>query len=324
MACLMLNVSGCINIRPTPTYASTGDIVNIGLGGIKRNSFGTTLTEDDVIATITSDADGLPYQVKVLGLYRAFPDHTSQYAVQSLDRNHTYYKEVQPYDGQWWITLQLVEHDSENTEFLPLPLAAGPAVISISSAALIDTGWENEGTLSSFPIEMVADPLNLTMARVRQPDPAEPYLFGAYKPEKTLTVQPDMLASTTALGGMQIKLDYSGSSLAAGTPLVPRLVPVTHDPNINIIQNTIDHGDGTYSLIAMVTNPNGFVDLEGDDWAIGKSTHDDLNFAITLKDADKLEGNWQSRYTLDQAESFFVDDNGDVVASITPTLGRSF
>ncbi len=35
-------LAGCINFQTTPGYAKTGGLVNIGLGGVKRNTDGST------------------------------------------------------------------------------------------------------------------------------------------------------------------------------------------------------------------------------------------------------------------------------------------
>jgi hypothetical protein len=324
---LAIAATGCINMSATPTYSSSGDLVQIGLGGVKRNSFGRTITADDIIATITSDADGVEYQVKVRNVYRAFPDHTSQYAVKT-QAGDGFYDDLHPYDGQWWVTLQLVEHTSSNTEFLPLPLASGPAIIKIYSAALIDTGWDKEGSLLGFNIEMLPDAADPLSARVREPTATDPYQFVALSPEVTLEINPDTLVGVSVVGGLQIKLDYNPNAVVSGDPSIPRLVPISHDPNINIIQNTVDIpdvGDGkSRALVAMVTNPNGFVELYGGSWAIGKSTFDDLQFAITVKDGNALGGNWSLEYSLDPTESFYVDNNGDVIAGMTPVLAKSY
>jgi hypothetical protein len=74
----------------------------------------------------------------------------------------------------------------------------------------------------------------------------------------------------------------------------------------------------------MVTNPKGFVELRGGSWEIGKSTFEDLQFAVTSEDADEFVGNWTLEYALDPAESFYIDTNGEVIAAMTPVLTKSF
>jgi hypothetical protein len=327
VAVLAISATGCTNLYPTPAYASTGDLVQIGLGGVKRNTNGKTLTKDDLYVTITSAADGIEYQVKVRGVYRAFPDHTSQVVLEAL-RREAPYKALHPYDGQWWATLQLVEHNSTNNEFLPLPLASGPAVIKITSADLVQLNWQYEGSLTDFAIEMMPDAATPSMARIRQPEVEEPYQFVGLTALNALNINPDTLDGVNVVGGLQVKLEYNPNSVDITSPLIPRLVPISHDPNINVIQHTVDipdAGDGrTRALIAMVTNPKGFVELRGGSWEVGNSTFEDLQFAVTLEDYDELVGDWTLEYALDPAESFYIDTNGEVIAAMTPVLTKSF
>ena len=69
--------------------------------------------------------------------------------------------------------------------------------------------------------------------------------------------------------GLQVKVDYDPTR---NYRVLPRLVPVSHDPNISIVQSTVDNGDGTHAVVAYVTNPNGFVELDGGAWTVGQST----------------------------------------------------
>ncbi len=142
-----------------------------------------------------------------------------------------------------------------------------------------------------------------------------------------LTVGPNDLTGITEVGGFQVALTYNTAAVATDSPPIvyPRVVPYSHDPNITLIQSTVDNGDGTQTLTAMVTNPNGFVpnaDLGGT-WAIGKSTFDDLQFAVIVRDVTNLN-NWTTDYWIEAAESFYIDLGGDPIATVSPVLGRSF
>lgn len=324
-ALLLLGSTGCINTTVLPGYARSGDIVSIGLGGIKRNTDGTVLwagpsandpAPANITATIT-DAAAVTYNLKVIGMFRAFPDHVSYYAVNSLDRSGTQaiYGEMEPYDGQWWINLQLV--DSSN---VPLPLATGQATIAIQSAVLIDQQQTWEGQLENYQLTIVPG------VRPYDETQNERYQYAAYKHRPVLMVKPSDTASVSEIGGLQLKINYKLSYLTAGTPLVPRLVPISHDPNINIVQRTVNNGDGTASLIAMVTNPNGFVALDGGNWAIGKSTLKDLNFAVFLEATNQALNNWNvnNNVVLDTSASFYVDGDGNSIVTVVPVLSRSY
>ncbi|MGI9344530.1 MAG: hypothetical protein ACR2QV_17005 [Gammaproteobacteria bacterium] len=312
--CLALLTSGCITTVTTPSYALAGDLVQVGLGGIKRNSTGKSLVGADITATIT-DANSVVHNVTVAGLFRAYPDYTSWYARDSLDRADGVFGNVEPYDGMWWATLSLADQSGN-----PLPLATGTATIAITSAELVDTGWASEGTLSNFTIEILAG--------TRSPTSAESQQYAAYRHQRVLTVSPNNLNGVSEVGGFQVSLTYNTSAVSTSAPPViyPRVVPYSHDPNITLIQSTVNNGDGTETLTAMVTNPNGFVanaDLGGD-WAIGKSTFEDLEFAVIVVDTSALADGWESNYWLESAESYYIDLNGDAIVAVNPTLGRSF
>ena len=206
----VFSLVGCINFQTTPGYARSGDLVSIGLGGIKRNTDGSTLwggssandaTPANVLVEITDDwdpdsdlVDGggtYTYKLQIRGMYRAFPDHASQYAVSTLDRTAPAYSQLRPYDGQWWATVELVDQAGD-----PLPLTTGPNRIIVTSAKLIDQTWSYEGELSNFRIEIlpgVAAPAN------------EKYQYSAYKHRPVMLVRPDTLAASRAQTGQGIE-----------------------------------------------------------------------------------------------------------------------
>lgn len=312
MLCLALATTGCITTTTVPGRVMTGDLLQIGLGGVKRNSTGKALTASDLAVTI-EDSAMVTHNVKVVGLFRAFPDYTSWYARDSLNRQDFVFGEVEPYDGMWWTTLRLVAPGSGDT---PLPLAVGPATITITSTELINTGWSEEGDLTSFPVEVLAG--------VRVPTEAELRQYSAYRHQVALRIDPDTLSGVSVVGGLQVKLTYNTSAiLAAGVS--PRVVPISHDPNISIIQGTVNNGDGTETVTAMITNPNGFVPNadSGGSWVIGNSTFDDLQFAVVMQDNTNLADGWPSNYWLEPSESYYIDDNGNVIGAITPVLSRT-
>ena len=321
-----VSLVGCINYQTTPGYAKSGDMINIGLGGVKRNTDGSTLwggasandaAAGNVIVQITDDWDPdsdavdlggtYTYNLQVRGMYRAFPDHTSQYAVSTLDRSSPSWSELRPYDGQWWTTAELVDEAGD-----PLPLTPGPNRVIVSSAKLIDQTWSSEGQLSNFQLEIlpgVATPSN------------EVYQYTAYKHRPVMLVKPDVLIDAGVIGGLQVKVDYDP---ARNYTVLPRLVPVTHDPNISVVQSNVDNGDGTHAVVAFVTNANGFVDFSAGSWTAGQSTYDDLVFAVIVADAADYHLLQYQHFQLDAASSFYVDINGDPIVSTMPTLSRSY
>ena len=307
--------SGCINTKTLPTYARAGEIVNIGMAGIKLNTDGmVTLRPGDIAATI-SDANSAIHNVKVLKTYRAFPDNTSYYIVGAMDRstNNAFYGAMEPFDGQWWVALHLVDPVTD----APLPLAVGNATLQLSVAAVTDT-WGSDGSLDAFDIEIISGVEN------KSPTNTDFYLYAGFDQRQTLTIQPDTLTGIAKISGLQLKLDYDPAALTVGTTLTPHLVPISHDPHINIIQRNIDNGDGTHALIVIITNPLGFVPAAAysSGWVIGASTFKDLNFAV-LTDDDNLM-NYATNYSIDSMNSYYVDENGDKLITVNPVLGLNY
>ncbi|MDH3978159.1 MAG: hypothetical protein OEU86_06550, partial [Gammaproteobacteria bacterium] len=80
----------------------------------------------------------------------------------------------------------------------------------------------------------------------------------------------------------------------------------------------------TKTLTAVLTNPNGFVDLAS--WSQGQSTFFDLDLAL-ISYGNGLDGvstaNLGSYVTI-TANSYYVDLNGDVIPGVAPTLSNEF
>jgi len=300
-------ISGCISLAPTPGFARAGDVINASLGGIKRNADGQLILTTDLTVTIT-DSNSITHTPKILGTYRAFPDHTSQYAVSAQDRSDTNFGDLYPHDGSIWVTIRLT--DAGN---VPLPLATGPATLSITSSKLTQTFKVNEGVYTSLPIEIL-------------PGTGTPSLTDsqnlAYQTEGFLSVEPSVVPTTT-VGGVQIEIIFD-ASVTSSDPIELRVVPQHHDPNSGLIQSVTDNGDGTKTLRAFLTNPNGFVAVNS--WSQGQSTLKDLSLAIVSKNGSVAytpNANLSSVYTV-TGNSFYVDLNGNVISGIVPQLSNQF
>ena len=314
-------LSGCISTKPIPSYARSGDFVTLNLGGIKRNTddgAGNTpdLVKPAEITVTVTDSALVQHTARVAYTYRGYPDFTSNYAVDALDRDNGYIVGANaplPYDGAWWVTIEL--RDAITGDLLPL--AAGQATVTITSAKLVDTGWDTgagaEGTYASLPLEIL--PGTTTTSTL------DGYQFFSFAPAPALSVRPDDLTGITDVGGMQVAVTYNTAALASSSSLVrPRLVPLSHDPSISIIQRTIDNGDGTETLLAMITNPNGFVPTAS--WSVGKSTLADLHFAVVVQESTGIlkKATWASNFWVDTGESFLIDSNGNEIVTVEPVL----
>lgn len=301
---LMLGVlTACISPTTSPSYVQSGDYVSVNLGGIKRNLGGQLLKRSQITATI-KDADNNVYPLRIDRIYRVYPDHVSFYAAQmSMVPDPADPSSLYPYDGAVYVSLVL--SDASNT---PLPLVPGPATISVSSSKVTQTAMLGEGSYSSISVQILPG--------TRTPSYEETQQYSTYAPMKYLTIKPTAGAPSSAIYGGQFELHYNAAAVASGS-YEPRLVPISHDPNITIIQATKDNGDGSKSLLGYFTNPNGFGTLSA--WSMGKSNVLDLNVAV-ISDSPDAFSNWESNFSLVAAGSYYVDQNGDKLTNVAPTL----
>jgi hypothetical protein len=306
LAASLLLLSGCISQVPTPGFARTGDVINVGLGGIKRNAGGQLITTADLVVTIT-DSDAVVHVPRIKGVYRVYPDHTSMYAVGAQFRGNPPFGDLYPHDGAVWMTLLLVDPGSS----LPLPLATGPAVLSVSSAKLTQTAKNEDGQYDSFSLEILPG-----TGQQSQMDNQNL----AYQTEGFLSLKPSA-APAVAVGGVQVEIVFD-SSVTAADPIELRVVPMHHDPNSSLIQSVTDNGDSTKTLRAMLTNPNGYVPVGA--WSQGQSTLFDLELAIVSHGggvASTATADLPTVFTV-TTNSYYCDLNGDVVPGITPVLSN--
>jgi hypothetical protein len=300
-------LSGCISQVSTPNFARGGDVINVGLGGLKRNADGHLILASDLTVTIT-DSLSVVHSPQVLGVYRVYPDHTSSYSVGAQNPSHPQYGDLVPHDGGVWTTIRLSAPNNA-----PLPLATGPATLSIVSAKLTQTSKPNEGTYANFPLNILpgtgvaslSDSQNL-----------------AYQTDGYLSVKPSATAAVP-LGGAQIEIIFD-ADVTASDPIELRMVPQHHDPNLSLIQSVTDNGNGTKTLLAILTNPNGFVELGS--WTQGQSSLYDLEMAI-VSDSGGVTNTPNAElgdvFTV-TGNSYYIDLNGDVVPGITPVLSNEF
>jgi hypothetical protein len=312
MAAIVL--SGCIGAAPTPDFAQPGGIVNVNLGGIKRNTGSQQILTTDLTVTIT-DSASQQYTPKVTGVFKAFPDHTSQYAVDVQDRGDPNAGALVPHDGAFWMTLALCSPANA-----VLPLAAGPATISISSPKLTQTtgifGGISEGTYSSIPITIAATSYGVCQSFLQSQQQNLAYQSVGY-----LTLQPSGPIGVT-VGGAQIEIEFD-CSLTSSDPIQMRLVPLNHNPNVNLIQSVTPNGScsGTGTLTAMITNVDGFAPSLAA-WSQGQGTEEDLQLALVSSGggiAFVADAALPGSFTV---TGHYVDLNGFTIPGLTPDLSN--
>lgn len=295
-------LSGCVQQYTNPNEAKAGGVVQIGLGGIKRNAGANTLRAQDLTVTI-KDSGGAVYPLQVSALFRVYPDHASNYIISRMDPEDSSPSQVNtlPYDGGWYIMAILTDENGT-----ALPLEPGNATISVTSNKLVNLKAGSEGDLSKIKIRILSGTTTASAEQTEQ--------FNYYKPRNHLNIKPPAINSNTTVAGAQIRITYDNSQFAGALP--PQVVPLSHDPNIHLLTKHNDLGNGNSELIINLTNPRGFVDMAN--WEAGKSSFADLNLMVVPTSG--LDANWQNHIQIDAANSFYIDLNGDAIVNASPTL----
>lgn len=297
-------LAGCIGMRPTPSKLQTGGHLHINLGGIKRNMANNPPAVAEVTATIT-DSSGATYNLQKQAAYKVFPDYTSKYAMKSLNKNDSEYQaQVLPYDGAYWLTVRLL-----NGSNVPLPLQPGPATIKISSPKLLQkqlyyAGANYEGDYQNIPIDIlpgVATPISF------DPDLLQ---FSEYESKAHKKIWPSDMSLVNGVYGLQGRLICTMNSVPS------RVVPVSHDPNITVMQTFTPIGDGTYQLDFSLLNPMGFMPYSDAGWQAGMSQPEDLVVAVVSPTTNaRVFCN-----VMDAENSYYIDAEGNKITAVTPVL----
>jgi hypothetical protein len=299
---IVIMLSGCVQPYSNPNEAKSGGVIQIGLGGIKRNAGANTLRMEDLTVTI-KDASGAIYPLQTNALFRVYPDHSSNYIIARLDPNDSSQvtKNTLPYDGGWYIMTILTD-----TNGAPLPLVAGLATISITSPKLVNHKASYEGDLTKIKVKILAGTTTATLEQTEQ--------FNYYKPHSHLNIKPTGIDSNSTVSGAQIRITYNNAYFSDA--IAPQVVPLSHDPNIQLLIKQKDLGNGTSELIVNIINPRGFVAM--DNWVAGNSSLEDLN--LMFVPISSLDASWGAYVQIDSANSFYMDLNGAPIVGAAPVL----
>ncbi len=302
--------SGCASMQSISNYARSGDTVMISLGGSDSNALVSVIRKENVNISIT-DSLGNSYPVKVRNLFRVNGDPTSGYAFRSPTTTMYYDNYVDPHQGLWLAVIDLVDPVTDT----PVPLAVGGATLTISSAEVqnwVDHsgyGWPwTNGNLNSVAIEILAgtgtpNPMNYLGPVLTAPlDSLEP------NPQVEVTASG---SSGSDIGGGLFVFSFQNVDFG-GVIGKPRAVVTVPDPNIQILSNLVDQGDGTSKLNVVIVNPHGF--KTGNDktgLVAGKSLRRSLRFSLVWSSGNTTvnDANWQSLLQLESASYFDVDGN---------------
>ena len=301
-------LSGCVQTKAVPAYARTGDIVVLNLGGIHRNTISApVLAAGDLNITITDSASNT-YALKASKVFKTYPNYSSTLTYSTFN-GELGGLALMPFDGGWFVTVPLA---LETDQTVPLPLAVGPATISITSVTpggLVNTALLSEGDLDAIPIEIIAGTSTFDYAYNNQ--------FDMYtQSPKTFDVAPVGLGSIASVGGAYFVIDYTDDSLFLDG-IEPMVLPSNHNPYVQLSYNVRPNGDGTGRIYVTLLNPAGFTTP-----AVA-SNNSSMLADLTVKlqyfsssDATVIK----PTFSLDLASSYYIDMSGAVIPALSPQL----
>jgi hypothetical protein len=301
-------LAGCVQMAPVPGYARAGDALVLGLGGIKRNVGGNqVLTASDLTITLTDSAN-TTYNLSPTYLFKAFPDYAGQINYQMIGGTSTIAPlNVQPFDGGWFVTVRLPTSTP--------PVATGPATISITSPTGKLVNNPSDGNAATFPNmvhegDMTSIPLEILPGSTNPGSTASTNYMNQFRGYSTALVPGFNIAPSTLLGlpdvgGMQVTLTYTNSAYK------PIVLPYNHNPSINLQQNTVDNGNGTYTLNVILTAPQGFSATE----TPRKPSLRDLNLRVMFFGTSGT----YSAPDFQVVSSKLIDTSGNVIPGVSAT-----
>ncbi len=305
-----LYLAGCVQTKTTPGYARAGDHIIIGLGGVNRNAGGeSVLTESDLNIVLT-DANSVQHTLQARFIFKGYLDYDAQMSTFAIDGTTTQYglNGMVPFDGGWNVVSPLTyPNDFGN----PLPLAVGPATISVTSPKLINTNDNLEGDQTSIPIEILPGTSPQDVDFVRQ-------FTGYVATPRRFFIQPDDLTGITEVGGAFLVIDYIDDSFFLNG-LEPMVVQANPNPFAQLSYNVVPNGNGTGTIYVTVLNPNGF--------KIGAiaDTNSSLLSDLTVKlvyfaAVAATPAQAKANFSLDAASSYYIGMDGVALPGLTPTL----
>tara|TARA_R110002072_G_scaffold43340_19_gene121894 strand:+ start:228 stop:1214 length:987 start_codon:yes stop_codon:yes gene_type:complete len=306
----LLWLGGCVQTKPTPGYARAGDHITVGLGGIIRNAGGeAVLKKSDLVITLT-DANSQQFNLEPRFIFKSYIDYSAQMNTFTFDGTNQAVglTGMVPYDGGWMVVIPLTYPQQYSS---PLPLAVGPATISVSSPSnkLVNTADSVEGDLSSVPLEIIAGTSAQDVDFVRQ--------FGAYNTTpNSFVVSPDTLAGITEVGGAFFAINYNDDTFFTNG-LEPVVVPSNHNPYVQLNYNVVSNGDGTGTIFVTLLNPAGFKTLVTA--SPNSSFLADLSVRLNYFSGGTPAAA-KANFSVDTFNSYYIGMNGAVIPGVEPVL----
>lgn len=300
-------LTGCVQTKTTPGYARAGDNIIIGLGGVIRNASGeAALKASDLTITLT-DSNNQHFNLQSSFIFKSYLDYSAQMNTYTFDGTNTQIGLVGmvPYDGGWFVMSPLTYPGP----YAPLPLAVGPATISVSSPKLINTANSVEGNLTNIPIEIVAGTAAQDVNFVKQ-------FVGYVDTTNSFVIRPSTLNGVNDVGGAFLAINYNDDTFFKNG-LAPVIVPADHNPYVQMNYHVVSTGGGTGTIYITLLNPSGFktVATAGPNSSYLSDLTVRLNYFSNGTPAQA-----KANFSVDNVKSYYMGMDGSTLYGIYPTL----
>lgn len=307
-------LGGCVQTKTTPGYARAGDNVVIGLGGLERNAGGVAILKPDDLTITLIDYLGGQHNLQARYVFKSYPDHAALLNSTIADGSITNFglTDMVAFDGGWFAMVPLTLPGQYD---MPLQsLAVGEATISVSSPKLTNIGNAIEGDLSAMPIEIIAGTSPEDNDFQRQ-------FTGYIDSGANFVISPDDLTGISEVGGAYVVINYSDDSFfKAGSE--PMIVPLDHNPYVQLNYNHVSNGDGTGAIYMTLLNPAGFKT------AATAAPNSSLLSNLTVKlmyfhdFGDNKATEAKASFNVDTVNSYYIGLDGAVLSGLTPTMAH--
>lgn len=304
-------LAGCVQTKTMPGYARAGDFIVIGLGGIERNANSEPVLKGSDLTVEITDANNVTHPIQPRYVFKSYPDYAAWVNTGIIDGRTAVLglNELTPFDGGWFVVAPLTVFGTNNS---PLPLAIGAATVSVTSPKLTNTGDNVEGDLTAVPIEIIPGTSPFDNDYQRQ--------FYAYTESGvSFVISPDDLTGIDAVGGAFLAIDYNDDSFfRADTE--PMVVPVNHNPYVQLNYNHVPNGDGTGTLYVTLLNAAGFTTEANATQNTSPLSSLAVKLVYFVPDLDPLAAQAKASFSVDAANSYYISTDGSILAGVSPVL----
>lgn len=330
---ISIALSGCAGFQPLSNYARTGDTVALAIGGTHDSNAQVPILKKENITVEITDSLNNTYPVELRYLFRTYADYTSTYGYHLYRNTSDFVEYSNVMSGQWVGIIDLVDPVTGSS----IPLSEGIATIHVTSSDLVsfvppsnpgltNPEWTN-GNLQDISIEILpgtgsSNSLNYLTSISYDP-------MKKLEPLSQIEVSPVVGTSgyyPGLIGGAEFVFVVNQQADFGGI----KVVPVLHDPAVQLSYKQVNNSDGTRFLKVIIMNPVGFKptnnrDVYPGDYNIltkGGSIFRSLGFSLVWKNGTVTDSNWTDSIQLDSARYINIDGDDIPESYITYSINK--